>query len=665
MDLTELNEAQRAAVTAPDGVQLVVAGAGTGKTRTLVHRVAWLLERGVPPHAITLLTFTRRASREMLERAAHLVGAGAHGVQGGTFHSFGMQKLRRHATLLGYTPNFVVLDRSDAEGLVGLIRAELGLGGGDKRFPKKGTVLDVLSRAVNTGRTLPDVLARDYPQYVDRADDIAAIGKRYAERKRAGNVMDFDDLLVLFARLLAEHPEAAAQIAGACEHVLVDEYQDTNRLQAQIALMLASAHGNLMAVGDEAQSIYAFRGAAVENILQLPEILPETQVMLLEENYRSTPQVLHLANGVLASASVGYGKVLRSPLADGAMPELVPVVDEHAQAETVARLVLKLREEGYDLNHTAVLFRSATHAHLLESTLTAADIPYRKFGGLRFNESSHVKDVLALLRLVANPRDEISWFRVLGWAEGLGARTAQSMARQLADAPEPRLDPAAFAKKKYHADLIDLAALLASASALDPTDVLALVDRVVSWVRDRLPRMYDDAKKRSKDLESLLLIAERHATLDDLLANLALDPVEQDADAGRAVREDEVLTLSTVHSAKGLEWDAVIVLQLADGAFPSGYALEDLDALEEERRLLYVAVTRAKRRLFLFQPQLVGGWQGVAHGPGCALLDAVPDLEDRVVRVRGGRGGAGLAAPATPSAQQADRMARILGFYGR
>jgi DNA helicase-2/ATP-dependent DNA helicase PcrA len=630
MDLTELNDAQRGAVTAGDGVHLLIAGAGTGKTRTLVHRVAWLVAQGVPASQIVLLTFTRRAAREMLDRAAKLVGDDVHLVQGGTFHAYALTHLRRHAHRFGHPAGFTLLDAADAESLFGLVRGDVVGATAGRRFPKRGTLHDVHSRAINLGLTIREVLARDYPQYLQDADVIAQISARYEARKQALHAFDYDDLLTKFAELLRS--DVGPDIARGVRHVLVDEYQDTNRVQAEIALRLHIAHGNMMVVGDEAQSIYAFRGATVRNILDLPKMLPATTVHLLEENYRSTTPVLQLANGVLASASEGYGKVLRGPRGPGPQPELVEVLDEHEQADHVVGQVLAWREEGLNLSQIAVLFRSATHAHLLEAVLGASGIPYRKVGGLRFSEAAHVKDALALLRVVATPTDALSWFRLVSQAEGLGPKGSSTLAERIVDAGG--LDPAWYRGKRSFEDLVSLKFAVDAISAVQD-DVCAAVDAAVAWTKERLPRTYDDAKKRARDLDSLPLLAERHASLASLLDELALDP-PQVADAVEDDADDEVLTLSTIHSAKGLEWEAVALLQLADGAFPSATALEDDEALEEERRLLYVAVTRARRGLAMVAPRFVHGWGGRAFGPGCALLDGIDDLRARVRRVRGG-----------------------------
>lgn len=662
MDVSDLNEAQREAVTSPGGAHLVVAGAGTGKTRTLVHRVAWLVEHGTPPPGIVLLTFTRRAAMEMLDRVGRLVGTRAHGVRGGTFHGFANTALRRHADRLGYPSSFTILDRSDAEGLVGLVRGELGLSGGERRFARKGTILNVLSRAVNTSKSIEDVLEEQYPQFADDADAFERIAERYAERKRNQGVMDFDDLLVLLARLLREHPEARRTLSHAARHVLVDEYQDTNKLQAQIAGLLASVHGNLMVVGDEAQSIYGFRGAVVDNILDFPKIFEPCRVTVLEENYRSDQPVLDLANALLETADRGYEKHLRSHRGDGALPEMCHVPDEHGQADHVVRQVLAHREEGIPLAEQAVLFRASHHAHLLEVALAEANIPYRKFGGLKFNEAAHIKDVFALLRLVANPRDALAWYRALAWFRGLGAKTIAKIVDPLVLADTPVLTPAAFKGRKYHADLVSLAKMLDEARPL-ANDLHALVDRITAWYRERLPDIHDDWKKRTRDLDSLALLAERFDGLDRFLAEVALDPVEQ-AEVDGADAEDEYLTLSTVHSAKGLEWDAVSLIQLADGAFPSAFSLDDPDDLEEERRLLYVAITRARKHLSLLSPRFMRVRRGPIVGPGCTLLEAIDDLDDLVSYVSPRHASWSEPVQAADT-DELERISRLLGYFDR
>ena len=654
VDLTTLNPGQRGAVEAPPGQHLVIAGAGTGKTRTLVHRVAWLLERGVDPKRLVLLTFSRRAAHEMLSRVAEMVGPSARAVRGGTFHSFANRALRRHGHHLGYEPGFTILDRGDSESLIGLVRAELGLGGRGARFPNRRTILNVLSRATNLGVSVVDVLESQYPHHADHAVEFERLRDRYAERKRTQGVMDFDDLLVMLARLLTDFPQARQALSRESEHVLVDEYQDTNRLQAKIAALLSSVHGNLMVVGDEAQSIYGFRGADVRNILDFQKVFPEATLHRLEQNYRSSQAVLDVANAVLDSAAEGYDKRLVATHDHGPMPALHRVDDEHAQADQVVDRVLSQLEAGVPLREQAVLFRSGHHANLVEVALTQAAIPYKKYGGIRFGEAAHVKDVLALLRVVANPFDLLAWVRVLTWFDGVGPKTAERLALAVRDTEGNRLPHERCASKAYGPSVRRLSELLEDAQATIH-DLADLLDLVVSYYDTHvLPELHDDVAKRRQDLQSLGALSARFTSVDALLSEVALDPVEE-SDV-RPGADEDTLTLSTIHSAKGLEWDSVALICLGDGAFPSMMSLDDPGELEEERRLLYVAVTRARRTLDLYEPRFLRaqGRRGLA--PGCSLLADIPQLGDLLEGAHAGPAG-------VDDTSELDRLARIFGVY--
>jgi DNA helicase-2/ATP-dependent DNA helicase PcrA len=648
MDLSHLNEAQQAAVTAAAGPSLVVAGAGTGKTRTLVHRVAWLIEQGVDPRSIVLLTFTRRAAAEMLERVSHLVGSAARGVRGGTFHGFGQTELRRHASLLGYTPAFTILDSDDAEVLVGQIRASLGFGGKGQRFPQRGTIHSAISKAINTSSPLSAVLAEDWPDHLHLAPAFEQIASRYAAMKKLRDLMDYDDLLTRTLELLREHEAAALRLSDKCRYVLVDEYQDTNLIQGEIASRLAAVHDNLMVVGDEAQSIYRFRGAAVENILRFPEIHPNARLIKLEQNYRSVQPVLDLANGVLASARQGYQKRLFTSEVGGPKPVLLTVEDEEEQSGSVVDQVERWRDAGRSLQQIAVLFRSASHSNLLEIELQRRAIPFRKFGGIQFAQASHVKDLGALLRLVVNPRDGGAWERVFGWVDGLGEKTASDIADRIVTSDQPALDAAAYSRKKFGAALASLAETLQLAATVeDPIGVLGLCYK---FYRPYFDKQYDDASKRQRDFETLFALAGDAASVASLVNDLALDPptaAETDDAPG------DWLCLSTVHSAKGLEWDAVVVLQLADGGFPSFYSLGDPEAIEEERRLFYVAVTRARHDLVLVRPQYLRA----PNNGTCTLLLDIAGLSGLVVRQSN-------APPPRPEVDAAkERMKQFLDLY--
>jgi DNA helicase-2/ATP-dependent DNA helicase PcrA len=625
--LAGLNPAQREAVLHGDGPLLVVAGAGTGKTRTLVHRVAHLVARGAAPERVLLLTFTRRAAQEMLARAERLCGAAGRRVHGGTFHGTAHRLLRRFGGAAGVAPNFTVLDRGDAEDLMQLSRAALGHGdarparGGSaaagagreaRRFPTKETLARLYSRHVNTGRAVAALLADEYPQFAERAADVLAVFRDYAERKAERNLVDYDDLLLFWAAMLEASPALGRQIAGLYDHVLVDEYQDTNALQARVLAGLCrgpehGGHRNVTAVGDDAQSIYGFRGAHHGNILDFPQQFPGTRVVALEENYRSRQPVLDAANAVMAAAARRYDKTLFTRRGGAERPWLVSCRDAGAEARFVADRVLELLDGGLALRAQAVLFRAASHSAELEVELTARGVPFEKWGGLKFLEAAHVKDVLAFLRVLENPRDEVSWYRVLLLLPGVGEATARAAVAHLAGhgwdggalgafAPPPRA-------RDWHARL---AALLAECRAVASGDAPgAEVARVRAVYDELLRERYDDAEPRLADLAQLEAIAAAHATRGAFLAALALEPPASTQDLAPGAppnADDDVLVLSTIHSAKGKEWDAVCVIGAADGAFPSARAAWRPDDLEEERRLLYVALTRARDTLCVTWP---------------------------------------------------------------
>ncbi|MCG8459179.1 MAG: ATP-dependent helicase [Holophagales bacterium] len=601
-----LNEAQMRAVTAEDGPHLVIAGAGSGKTRTLVYRVAYLVRRGVRPESILLLTFTRRASQEMLRRATSLLDERCRRVAGGTYHSFANLVLRRYAERLEFHERFTILDRSDAVDLLGTLRTEAGLDRKDRRFMQARTLVDLYSRRVNTQKPIQELLEQQFPQFAEDLDDILDLEGRYRRRKKEQNVMDYDDLLVYLRDLLKEHADVRKKLAGQYRHVLVDEYQDTNRLQAHISALLASVHRNLMVVGDDAQSIYSFRGANYRNILDFPKIFPNCRQTTLEQNYRSTQPILDLGNAILESAKERFEKRLFTREEGDTRPRLVRTPDDYGQAEFVCRRVLELREEGVPLGQMAVLARAAWHTNSLELELQSHNIPFRKFGGIRFVEAAHVKDVCALLKLAINPFDTLAWFRVLQLFEGIGPKTARSITGHVLERggdPKVLVQPK-LAVKKYGKSLQALAATLEQAG----DGKKSLAGRLEAVLESYLPwmeRNYDDAVVRARDLEALSVIAERYDEVEPFLTDLAIDP--PDFSRGRPMDddEDEFLTVSTVHSAKGLEWHSVFVLQMNAGRFPAYQSLRDEESYEEERRLLYVAVTRARRNLFLIKPEEV------------------------------------------------------------
>ena len=598
-----LNPQQREAVLHGDGPLLVIAGAGTGKTRTLIYRVARLVETGVPAPSILLLTFTRRAAEEMLRRASLLLDRRCEKVAGGTFHSFANSLLRRHAGAIGFGENFTILDRSDSEDLIGLLRQEVHVAHKTVRFPRKETLADLFSRAVNRGEDVATAVERTAPHFLYCLDDILRIHMLYGKAKRDRNLMDYDDLLVHLATLLREHGGIREAVSGGYRHILVDEYQDTNRIQAEILRLLATAHDNVMTVGDDSQSIYSFRGARFRNILDFPSDFPGTKVVYLEENYRSVQPILDVTNEIIARAAEKFPKRLFTTRGGGEKPSLLSAPNERVQSAFVADRILELHEEhGIPLREIAVLFRASYLSFDLELELARRHIPYRKFGGFKFLETAHVKDVVAHLRLVENPRDTLSLSRALMLLPGVGRKRSAEIARRAFEEAShgPVLASLSSMKASEYAGRLSgcLRELMESRAA--PAEAMA---RVLAYYRPLLEAKYDDWPRRLKDLEHLEALCARHRTLSSFLSEVTLEPPEASV-GGIAAPEgdDDTLTLSTIHSAKGLEWKAVFILWVLDGKLPLSRAAEEEEEMEEERRLLYVAATRAKDALVLTYP---------------------------------------------------------------
>ena len=603
----ELNPAQLKAATHADGPLLIIAGAGTGKTRTLVYRVAHLLERGVRPERILLLTFTRRSAQEMLGRAERLVGSASRAVHGGTFHATAHRLLRRFGQAAGLAADFTIMDQSDAEDLMQLSRATLGFAEKKKRFPKKETLHHVYSRHVNTEIPVPAILNEDYPQFREHDEDFARIFADYTSRKAARNLVDYDDLLLFWAMLVESESALGGRIAALYDHILVDEYQDTNQLQSRILRGMCRAHSNITVVGDDAQSIYSFRGATIRNILDFPAQFEGASVVPLEENYRSTQPILDVTNTVISRAEERYTKNLFTRRAGGEKPWLVTAHDEQAQTRFVVDRILELHEEGVPLHEMAVLFRAGYMSADLEIELTARAIPFEKWGGIKFLEAAHVKDVLAFLRILENPRDEVSWYRLLMLMPGIGEATARGAIESMALAawgsdafgryePPPRARAA-------HASLVQLLDALRTSPADVEGAVTVEIARVRRLYDDILRERYDRVEPRLSDLDQLQTIAGGYPSRAAFLSALALEPPQATRDLGfGATSEDDVLILSTAHSAKGREWDAVFVIWAVDGWFPSARSLGDEQQIEEERRLLYVAMTRPRNHLFVSYP---------------------------------------------------------------
>jgi DNA helicase-2/ATP-dependent DNA helicase PcrA len=585
--IDQLNEAQRTAATHAGGPLLILAGAGTGKTTTLAARVAWLIEQGTVPERILLLTFTRRAAREMVQRVRAAAGHRAR-VLGGTFHSVAHRFVRMHAASLGLTPGFAVLDQGDAADLIGLIREELGHARERRRFPRPSTLLDIYSRTVNCQQPLNEIVTRAFPWCEDHIDPMATLFREYVQRKRALGVLDLDDLLLHWHALAADDVVGDA-LQDSFDHVLVDEYQDVNGLQVEIVRSLRRRRRELTVVGDDLQAIYGWRAASADHILSFGQHFPDAAVVTLERNYRSHAQILETANALAAQFARAYEKRLHAARnGAGSSPQLVFCRDESSQAIEVSERVLEAREQGIDLRRQAVLMRTSHDSDLLELELQRRQIPFVKYGGLRYLEAAHVKDLIALFRLLSNPSDQLAWFRVLQLLDGVGPVTARkAMEALMTGGRWPAADPLV--------DALQTARRQRSAGAQAET----LRDALAPLVEAR----YVDGAIRLQDLERLVEAARHANDLGQFAAELALDPPQSSADlAGPPHLDEDYLVLSTVHSAKGLEWEAVHVLALYDGNFPADMACGSAEEIEEERRLLYVAVTRARRSLHLYVP---------------------------------------------------------------
>ena len=620
-----LNPSQLAAVTYEGGPLLIVAGAGSGKTRTLVHRVAYLVEQGIPPPAILLLTFTRKAAGEMLDRAMALAGRRAGQVSGGTFHGLASTLLRPTAHLLGYQDGFTIMDQDDAETLLARIRGDLPEIKKYKRFPHKGAIFSLLSQAVNKGRPLAEVVAENFAHFQEYTPLLEKIALEYRVQKLKNGLMDFDDLLVGLETVLTEHEDIRQRLAGRYEYILVDEYQDTNPVQARLTHLLGRDHQRVTAVGDEAQSIYAFRGASFRNIMDFPKIFPGTKIMKLEENYRSREPIVALANHLIARARERYDKTLVAMRGPGQAPELKAVRDLADEAGAVAARIEELLAEGLALRDISVLFRASAHSFDLEVELVRRGLAYTKYGGRKFLEAAHIKDFLAFLRLLANPADSVALRRVLTLMEGVGLRGAEEATLWLEGRRERLLDLAAAPLSgRLKKALAPLAALL-TRIAPEGLELADQAEAVAEFYLPRLRDLYpDDWPDRQGDLRELMRLAGERDNLRLFLDELTLDPPNQKRVAPE--EKKETLTLSTIHSAKGLEWKAVFLLSAVEGRFPPTYAARTEAELEEERRLLYVAVTRAEDLLYIMLPLgTIDRWSGAAAAPSRFLASLPPE----------------------------------------
>jgi DNA helicase-2/ATP-dependent DNA helicase PcrA len=671
---SELNEEQFRVVTAQPKATLVVAGAGSGKTRAITYRVAYLIEQGVSPQRILLATFTNRAAREMLRRVENLTGSqNVHRVWGGTFHRIANLILRRHAVSVGYDSNYSILDSEDARGMINICIDDAAIDTKAKRFPKAEIIQDIISFANNTDTPLDKIIVEKYPYFEMLTTQIKRVDAIYQSRKHERNVMDYDDMLLNLKKLHVEKPDIADLYAEQFQHILVDEYQDTNKLQAEIIDLLAVKHRNVMVVGDDAQSIFAWRGAEFTNIYEFPKRYPEAQVFKLETNYRSTPEILGLANTSIACNRKQFPKMLTAVKRSRDLkPALVPCADVEQQSAFVASRILELRDEGTSLEDIAVIYRSHYHSIELQLELSRRNIPYRVQSGVRFFEQAHIKDVLAYMRIIVNPRDELAWKRVLKMVPGVGNATANRVYEQIANA-EARTSVRALLgldqestealeatslltrgllqsipklrDKATWRSFVDLLELISSQENRDkPSKQIALI--LENGYEQYLLENYENADARAEDIKGLALYAQRYDSTETFLSELALLSTERFKEpqplVGEEVieggEEDELLTLTSVHQAKGLEWKAVFIIWAAEGKFPSPKSLREIDAEEEERRLWYVAVTRAKDELYITYPLIMTDYnrQAVLQKPSrfvteCpAALFEIWDLEEEV-----------------------------------
>ena len=633
----ELNEQQLAAVTAPPGPLLVIAGAGSGKTRTLTYRVAYLLENGIDPRNILLLTFTNKAAREMLDRVANLLPVDASGLWGGTFHSVGNRILRRHGSALGYSSGFTIMDREDQKDLLNAVVSGAGIDPKEIRFPKADVLAEVFSFVVNTEKPLEELLAEKFPYFLSLLERIKDVHDRYEKKKKATNSMDFDDLLQKTLSMFQQHERIAEFYRRQFQFILVDEYQDTNKIQADLVDLLACDHRNVMVVGDDAQSIYSWRGANFKNILEFPKRYPDAQVFKIEMNYRSVPEILEVANAAIAANTEQFRKNLQPTRESKATkPALVALNDGAEQAQFVAQRILELRDENVDLNEIAVLYRAHYHAIELQLELSRRGIPYQITSGIRFFEQAHIKDVTSFIRFVANPRDEVAFKRMVKLLPGIGTRNAENLWKawdrslneqgEITSWAERLLSMNVSAKsKKMWEQLAHTVDEIARAGQPNPPS--EMIRSVVEAIYDDYAKVnFTNYELRREDLDQLALFARRFKDVHEFLSQLALiSNVDAEA-APNQTSNKEAVNLSTVHQAKGLEFHTVFVIWLTDGMFPSSRSLDTRDALEEERRLFYVAITRARDELYLTLPhmRLSGGYGDVFQRPS-RFLKEIPN----------------------------------------
>lgn len=659
----ELNPAQLEAVLTQEGPVLVLAGAGTGKTKTIVSRLAHLVSSGIPASSILLLTFTRKAAREMILRASSIGDSKCADVQGGTFHSFCSGVLRKFAPVLGISSDFTILDEADVLDVFQFLRNEKDFGKTKSRFPSNETLVSIHGEIQNTGKNLQAILEKDYPQFIQRFEDITLIFGDYKIYKSERSLLDYDDLLYFTKDLLSNHPGVRSALSEKYRFVMVDEFQDTNKVQAHIACLLASEHSNLMVVGDDAQCIYTFRGASVRGILDFPKIFTNTKTVFLEKNYRSTPAILNLANAVLHNFAEKYDKYLFTDNENGPVPAVLQFTDELEEAEGIANILLQKKEEGIPFQRMSVLFRAGWNSNQLELVLAKRNIPFVKFGGRKFIETAHIKDLLSFLKILLNPLDSVSWIRVLKLIPGIGNAKSNDLLEKIrmsSGSFEVLSEEKGSSIEKYLSPLLNLYRKHKEGSSV----VKNIAADFIDYYRVLLEKNYDDYKRRSEDLDSVLGFALKYDSLGAFLSDLTMDSASLSLDKIKPDnQESDLLNLSTVHSAKGLEFDVVFVLNSTEGVFPSN---KNTDT-EEERRLFYVAITRARKELFLTRPSLAQSRSGPYYTKLSRFLSEIQSPEKVYeLKLMSGKSANkdSFASQGTPAKPANDSFARIQDYFG-
>lgn len=620
----DLNEAQLEAVKSKDGPILVIAGAGSGKTKTLTYRVARLIEDGIKPENILLLTFTKKAAAEMLSRATIVLDNRCEKVAGGTFHSFANIILRKYSKLLGLKNNFTIMDRADCEDVINHIVGQL-FPKKEKRFPKKSTLLDIHSKSINKVTPTKQIIADEFPQFVHCEDKIIEVHKAYVAYKRENSVLDYDDLLLYIKLLLENNDGLRKRLSNEYKYIMVDEYQDTNTLQADVIRLLASEHNNIMAVGDDAQSIYSFRGANFRNILDFPKLFENTKIIKLEQNYRSTQNILKLTNEIISKAKEKYTKNLFSNIVSPQVPALICAKDTQMEADFICQRILELLDEDISLSDICVLTRNARMSYNLEIELSKRAIPFQKFGGPKFMETAHIKDVVAHLRVILNPDDVISLTRILLLLKGVGASTVNNIMPIIKGDLNPDIKLLPSNKSQSLTPLFNTLGQLRDYSTTKKPE--EIVSAVINYYRPILKDKYDDFSKREKDLDHFEYLSTQYSNLEDFISDLALEPPDASVEGMyKKNSDDEALTISTIHSAKGLEWDSVFIIGAVDGRFPSAYSFNSEEEMDEELRLMYVATTRAKNNLYITYPvDMYDYSMNMVLSKPSRFLDGIPD----------------------------------------